>query len=116
QVGALSSRIWNRAVTTLGLDSRTAMLLWNIALGKGPTQRELATALHLPASRIVEMVDELEGRGLVERRVRPGDRRMRELHLTTSGRRMVDRILDLGEIHEEEFTGGLGADEREALI
>jgi MarR family transcriptional regulator for hemolysin len=116
QVGALSSRIWNRSVEKLTLDSRTAMLLWNVAVAEGRTQREMAAALHVPGTRIVEMVDELEERGLVERRMRPGDRRMRELHLTARGRRLVDRIVDLGEIHETEFTAGLSASERNALI
>src|SRR5215467_2521163 len=116
QVGALSSRLWNRTVEKLTLDSRTAMLLWNVAMTEGRTQRELAIALQVPGSRVVEMVDELERRGLVERRIRAGDRRLRELHLTSKGRQLVDRILDLGEGHEEQFTAGLAPSEREALV
>jgi MarR family transcriptional regulator for hemolysin len=116
QVGALSSRQWNDAVDRLGLDSRRAMLLWNVAVAQGQSQRELATALHLPGSRIVEMVDDLESRGLLERRTRAGDRRTRELHLTPRGRQFVNRIFDLGAAHEKEFTAGLRPDEREILI
>ena len=116
QVGALSSRQWNEAVEGIGLDSRSAMLLWNVALGEGRSQRELAAALRLPASRIVEMVDALEARGWLERRIRAGDRRTRELHLTAPGRKFVERILEAGAAHEEQFTRGLGAEERTALV
>ncbi len=115
QVGALSSRLWNQAVETAGIDSRTAMLLWNVALGEGRTQRELATALHLPPSRIVGMVDAMEERGWLERRLRTRDRRTRELHLTPAGRRAVDRVMSLGRAHEAKFTDGLDAAEKVAL-
>lgn len=115
QVGALSSRQWNLAVDRLGLDSRRAMLLWNVAVAQGRSQRELARALHLPGSRIVDMVDALESRGLLERRSREGDRRTRELHLTPKGRQFVNRIFDLGAEHEKEFTSGLRPAERAAL-
>jgi len=115
QVGALSSRLWNRTVESTGLDSRTAMLLWNVALGEGRSQRELATALHLPPSRIVGMVDAMEKRGWLERRLREGDRRTRELHLTPAGSRAVDRVMAVGRAHEANFTEGLTAAEKVAL-
>ena len=115
QVGALSSRLWNQAVESAGLDSRSAMLLWNVSLAPGRSQRELASELRLPASRIVEMVDGLETRGLLRRRVRAGDRRRRELHLTPAGEKAVRRILKAGAAHEERFTAGLDPEEREAL-
>jgi DNA-binding MarR family transcriptional regulator len=115
QVGALSSREWNREVEQIGIDSRGAMLLWNVSLGEGRSQRELASALHLPDSRIVEMVDEQEARGWLERRMREGDRRARQLHLTPHGRKVVQQIMELGVAHEERFTAGLNPAEREAL-
>ena len=115
QVGALSSREWNRAVEDIGIDSRGAMLLWNVALGEGRSQRELATALHLPGSRIVEMADMLQGRGLLERRMREGDRRTRELHVSPEGLKMVARIMEVGAAHEERFAAGLKPEERRAL-
>lgn len=115
QVGALSSRQWNQKVEAIGIDSRGAMLLWNVSLAEGRSQRELASALNLPPSRIVEMVDDLEGRGWVRRRVRSNDRRTRELHLTAKGRAVVERILKLGEAHDLQFGAGLAEDERAAL-
>jgi DNA-binding MarR family transcriptional regulator len=115
QVGALSSRLWNQAVEGIGIDSRTAMLLWNVSIAEGRSQRELAQALRLPASRIVEMVDAMERRGWLERRIRPTDRRTRELHLTAAGRKAVERVFAAGRAHEEKFTSGLTAADRVAL-
>ena len=43
----------------------------------------------MPPSRMVALVDELEQRGLVERRPHPSDRRVRALYLTAEGREML---------------------------
>jgi len=116
QVGALSSKLWNRAVEGIGVDSRTAMLLWNVSLAGGRSQRELAATLGLPPSRIVGMVDAMEERGWIERRVRAGDRRTKELHLTAAGRKAVDRVMAAGAAHEDRFSAGLAPAERAALV
>src|ERR1700722_8149996 len=52
-------------------------------LGKrGPlTQQALAGILDMFASRLVALVDQLESRGLIERRDNPEDRRSYALHL-----------------------------------
>jgi DNA-binding MarR family transcriptional regulator len=48
--------------------------------------RELASRLCCDASNVTGIVDRLEARGLVERRVAPGDRRVKHLVLTDAGR------------------------------
>ncbi len=116
QVGSHSSRLWNQRVEAIGLDSRQAMLLWNVALWEGRSQRQLATVLHLPGSRIVELVDSLEAQGCLERRISSGDRRTRELHLTRSGRALVDRITDIAVEHEDDLMRGLEQPERASLV
>lgn len=99
----------------MGLDSRSAMLLWNVSMSEGRSQRELAVALHLPPSRIVEAVDTLQRKGWLERRVGRDDRRSRLLHLTARGRKLMDRMLALSLTHEERFTAGLTESERVRL-
>jgi len=47
---------------------------------------ELAQRLCCDASNVTGIVDHLEGRGLVERRVAPSDRRVKHLVLTDAGR------------------------------
>lgn len=48
----------------------------------GMSQNELAGLVEVEPITIARLVDRLEGRGLVERRHDPSDRRVRRLHLT----------------------------------
>jgi DNA-binding MarR family transcriptional regulator len=54
--------------------------------------KDVAGRLHCDASNVTGIVDRLESRGLVERRVRTGDRRVKELVLTPEGRRVQRRV------------------------
>ena len=91
------------------------MLLWNVAMEEGRSQRELADAVGLPASRIVGLVNSLEAEGLVERRLIAGDRRARALHLTRPGRAALRRITAISSAHERELSLGLLPGERATL-
>jgi DNA-binding MarR family transcriptional regulator len=115
QVGVHSSRLWARRLREIGLDSREVMLLWNVAMHEGRSQRALADALVLPSSRVVGLVDELERQGWIERRTNERDRRARALHLTKHGHRILDRIMELAVEHEAELSAGLTLDERRSL-
>ncbi len=48
----------------------------------GQSQQAIAEAIGAPPSRMVAIVDELEQRGLIERRPHPSDRRVHALYLT----------------------------------
>jgi DNA-binding MarR family transcriptional regulator len=75
--------------------------------------KEVAGRLHCDASNVTGLVDRLESRGLVERRVRPADRRVKELVLTDDGRRVRRRVIGIA----DQLSGfGLSDDEQEALI
>ncbi|MGI9033270.1 MAG: MarR family winged helix-turn-helix transcriptional regulator [Acidimicrobiales bacterium] len=56
--------------------------------------RELAQQLCCDASNVTGIVDRLEERGLVERWVDPGDRRVKQLVLTRAGRAVRQRLYD----------------------
>jgi DNA-binding MarR family transcriptional regulator len=55
--------------------------------------RGLAERLGIDASYVTAIADQLEERGLIERRPHPTDRRIKSLALTDEGRRVRDRIL-----------------------
>ena len=116
QVGAYSSRAWNERLRSAGLDSRQVLLFWNVAVAEGRSQRELARALRLPASRVVGLVDALEARGVLERRTNSSDRRERSLFLTSQGRKLLDRVMAISDEHERAFTKGLDHADRVALV
>jgi DNA-binding MarR family transcriptional regulator len=65
---------------------------------------------------MVAFVDALEGRGLLERRHNPADRRARALHLTSDGGALLGRAIELAGDYERELCAGLSAGEREQLI
>jgi DNA-binding MarR family transcriptional regulator len=61
----------------------------------GLTQKELADALGLTPPTAVSAIDNLERRGLVERRLNGTDRRKRHIYLTAEARRMVAELRPL---------------------
>jgi DNA-binding MarR family transcriptional regulator len=82
----------------------------------GLSQQALAQAVGVAPSRIVALVDELESRGLVERRRSATDRRNYQLHLRASARDRLARIRRVMRDHDEEITAGLTATEKAALV
>ena len=93
KVGADSSRRYKRRLEPLGLEPQQAALLRYIASADGLSQQALADLLGLARSRMVVLIDELEQRGLVERRRSPSDRRAYALHLTGEGQELLDAVL-----------------------
>lgn len=81
-----------RAVT-LGLTAAQATALRELT---GPmTMRELAERMSCEPSNATFIVDKLEGRGLIERRPHPTDRRAKHLVLTRQGTTLRRRLLAL---------------------
>jgi DNA-binding MarR family transcriptional regulator len=100
----------------LGLDARRVIVLRMIASDEGCSQQSLGRRMQLPPPRIVTLVDALEQQGLVERRQRPTDRRVRALHLTAMGKRTLDKVMKVGAAHEDDLCSPLTAEEREQLV
>ncbi len=62
-------------------------------LADGPVRmRDLADHMMCDASYITSIVDRLEEAGLAERRLNPTDRRVKEVALTTKGRRAAQSL------------------------
>jgi len=58
----------------------------------GIEQRRLAALINADRTNAVQIVDDLEKAGLVERRISPADRRARELRTTAHGRALRRRV------------------------
>jgi DNA-binding MarR family transcriptional regulator len=116
QLGYHSSRLWQARLAPLGLDPRHVMLLRHAAVEEGRSQQALGEALRIPPSRMVALVDALEERGLLRRRPNPDDRRVRALHLTPDGRRLLGKVMEISLEHERQLCEGLRPAEREQLI
>jgi DNA-binding MarR family transcriptional regulator len=79
-------------------------------------QAELARVLGVSGATVVQMVDDLEGRGLVERRRLPTDRRTQVLHLLPEADDVRARAMEIGEHMHREWLAGLNRSQTKRLI
>lgn len=108
---AQTTRQWRRVVDKrlqpFGLTEATWLPLIHIARATEPMhQKVLASSLSLDSSSIVRLVDELESRGLVERR-EGKDRRAKAIHLTESSQTTVERVEAVADEIRNKVLAGL---------
>jgi DNA-binding MarR family transcriptional regulator len=111
-----ASRRFAQRLSTLDLQPPEFRVLNVVDAAEGLSQQAIAEAIQAPASRMVAIVDELERRGLVERRLHPTDRRIRALYLTGEGRQMLTRARKIAAEHEADLTRGMSEAESKRLI
>jgi DNA-binding MarR family transcriptional regulator len=112
QVGAHSSARFAERLEPLGIKPAHVGILRVIAQTDGLSQQALGERLGLFPSRLVGVLDELERRGLVERRDSPGDRRSYALYLTQAGRAMVAQLGQIARAHQDALCAALDEAER----
>lgn len=91
-------------------------MLSHLAANEGQSQQALGVALGIHRSAVVALVDDLERRGLAERRRDPADRRAYTLYLTPGGRELLAELERVADEDEAELLTGLDAPERSRLI
>ncbi len=85
RLSALSSE----ALQPLGISGRQLAVMTALLEGEPPSQLEAAQRLAIDRTTMVALLDELEAKGLVERRADAGDRRRNIVALTDLGRRTL---------------------------
>ena len=87
-----------------------------IRLGEGPlSQHELGEQLGIDRTTVVDLIDELERKGVVRRRRNPDDRRSYLLTLTPKGRTFQKRAAQAFDGAADDFFGPLTRSERAAM-
>jgi MarR family transcriptional regulator, lower aerobic nicotinate degradation pathway regulator len=121
--GQLLFRLWRashtrtaEALESLGLTTALFALLNVLGTREGAIQQELGAAMGIDPSTMVSLIDQLEAAGLAERRLRPTDRRAREVVITPKGRRALKRARQLALQVEDDVLHGLTASERRQLL
>ena len=115
-LGHAVSRRFMNALQPLELHPREFAVLRAVMANDGQSQQSLAERLHIPPSRMVAIVDELESRGLIERRPSPEDRRVRTLYVTKRGQNLLEDAFALAVEHEQSISSALSAKERAELL
>jgi DNA-binding MarR family transcriptional regulator len=82
----------------------------------GIDQRALATRIACDKMSTSQLVERLEGRGLISRRVDPADRRARVLHLTPKGLALRRRLQPAALAAQDRILAPLQPEERPILI
>jgi DNA-binding MarR family transcriptional regulator len=78
----------------------------------GLRQTQVSFALGIQRTNFVPLIDELERRGLAERRRVPGDRRAAALFLTREGAATLDRLEAMSRDHTARFVARAGGAEK----
>jgi DNA-binding MarR family transcriptional regulator len=112
QLGAHAARGFGDRIAALGLTPPHAGLIRKVASDPGISQQALAEHLGIMPSRMVALVDELESKGIVERRRSTEDRRNYALELTPAGRQVLGELSRIAAEHEEAVCAALSKDER----
>src|SRR5437879_12768472 len=104
RLGESSRRRFHRALEPEGLHPRHFGVMTMVAAQPGMSQQELHEKTAIDPSSMVAVIDELEARGLAERRPDPEDRRARAIFLTSAGLEKLEHVrVVTGELQREFF-------------
>ncbi|WP_160287234.1 MarR family winged helix-turn-helix transcriptional regulator [Pseudomonas knackmussii] len=107
----------SRALGASGLSLAVATPVLLVSrMGDGVLQNVLAERIGVHPAALVRTLDQAEAAGLLERRMVPGNRRLRAIHLLDEGRRLAQRMeKELTALRAEVFGGIPGADVETAI-
>ncbi len=115
RMGMVAQKRFAERLESLGLTTRMWGALNVLEADGAMTQHALGQCVGIDPSSMVATIDELEAKGLVERRRHPNDRRAHALHLTTKGKQILTKGRELAKSAQEELLAPLTAEEREQL-
>lgn len=106
-VARLMRTRFDRWARTYGMTRAQGIILARLARQPGMTQNEMAGLCEVEPITVGRLVDRLEARGLLERRLDPADRRIRRLHLLPASEPILKEIQRYKDEMFREITDGL---------
>jgi DNA-binding MarR family transcriptional regulator len=107
-----SHALANQMLAKIGLTARQAGILTLITESGPMTQRALGTTLRIDRTTMVALVDDLEARGLAERRRHPRDRRAFLITATPVGLQAKTAAIGILDRQQQRFLAPLGHQDR----
>jgi len=115
QLGAHATALFSERIASLDLTPPQVGFLRLVGSEAGSSQQAIAGRLGMAPSRLVPLIDDMEERGLVERRRDPQDRRNHALYLTAKAGRLMGQLNRVAVAHEEAICAGLDPKQRQQL-
>ena len=116
QLGARSAHEFATSLAPLGIRPSHFGLLMHLSEDEGQSQQRLADALGIHRNAMVGLVDDLQDRGLVERRRHPTDRRAYALHLTAAAHDLLANAQRAADEQDRQLLAGIEESERGQLV
>ena len=115
-LGFTVSRRFHEVLGPLEIEPGEFALMRAVSASDGEPQNALAERLHISPSWMVAIVDQLERRGLLERRPHARDRRVRNLHLTAAGKKLLKQAERRAEQFDRQVSDPLTEPELQQLL
>jgi DNA-binding MarR family transcriptional regulator len=106
-VARLMRTKFDRWARTYGMTRAQGVILARLSRQPGMTQNEMAELCEVEPITVGRLVDRLEARGLLERRLDPADRRIRRLHLLPPAEPLLAEITYYKKKLFDDLTEGL---------
>lgn len=107
---------FDRRVRRLGITRGQWLVLTRLHRRPGASHSELAEMMEVEKATAGRMIDRLVANGWVERRAKPGDRRVKRVYLTPEAERVHKRIWRVAEDTVETALADLSARESKQLF
>jgi MarR family transcriptional regulator for hemolysin len=106
----------NRRLRPLGYSRSRWMVLLHVSRADGISHRELADLMGIEPATLVRLIDGMEAEGLLKRRTGEADRRVKHLHLSTTGKQEVARVWASAADLRKEILSGMSKAEITATL
>lgn len=118
RLNQIAVSVFQEHMQALGLELTPVQFaaLQALAAHPGIDQATLSSLIAYDRATIGGVVDRLEGKGLVSRRISPRDRRARELRLTSAGAALLQRAQPEVEALQNDILDGLSECERAQFL
>lgn len=116
KVGNAVSERFASIVGEYGLVPRQFFVLNLISEHQGESQQLIAESVGVAKSQMVAVVDELEKKGMLERRANPDDRRQHALYVTERGMELCDKARGAARQHERWIRSQMSAGDAKIVL